>query len=97
MGLKNKIRSLWSLGQPRIKGGYSQEDEEVLASVISHMAQTGEGTDACLWHGCLPLPVNFHSPVPDLADLEQRRVWNRGVALKVSTSEQTPNTNCFRI
>ena len=41
------------------------------------MAITGDGTDACLRHGCLPLPVNFHSPVPDLSDLEQRGVWNR--------------------
>lgn len=55
----------------------SEKDEESLASVINHMAYTGAGTDACLRHGCLPLPVNFHSPVPDLADLEERGVWDR--------------------
>jgi hypothetical protein len=46
------------------------------------MAHSGAGTDACLRHDCLPLPVNFHSPVPDLADLEQRGVWNRVSSLE---------------
>jgi hypothetical protein len=54
-----------------------EQDEEALASVINQMAHTGVGTDACLRHGCLPLPVNFHSPVPDLTDLGQRGVWDR--------------------
>jgi hypothetical protein len=49
----------------------------VLAPIISHMARSGVGTDACLRYGCLPMPVHFHSPVPDLADLEQRKVWDR--------------------
>lgn len=48
----------------------------VLAPIISFMARTGEGTDACLRWNCLPLPVPFHSPVPDLADLERRKVWD---------------------
>ncbi len=66
----------------RMKTATSETDEEVLASIISHMAHTGVGTDACLRHGCLPLPVNFHSPVPDLTDLEQRGVWNRVSSLE---------------
>ncbi len=48
-----------------------------LAPIIGHMAKTGVGTDACLRKGCLPIPVHFYSPVPDLADLEQRKVWSR--------------------
>lgn len=77
MQLKNRIRLLWLFVRSKTKGLYSQENEEVLASVISHMAHSGVGTDACLRHGCLPLPVNFHSPVPDLVDLEHRGVWDR--------------------
>ena len=77
MGIRNRLLSFWFLARLRWKGGFSEADEELLASVISHMAHSGVGTDACLRHGCLPLPVNFHSPVPDLADLDQRGVWNR--------------------
>jgi hypothetical protein len=49
----------------------------VLAPIISFMARTGAGTDACLRRGCLPMPVHYYSPVPDLADLERRKVWDR--------------------
>jgi hypothetical protein len=41
------------------------------------MAETGIGADVCLERGCLPMLVNYHSPVPDVVDLEQRRVWDR--------------------
>ncbi|MGE5582206.1 MAG: hypothetical protein ACM3X9_06680 [Bacillota bacterium] len=41
------------------------------------MASTGLGTDACLAHGCLPLPVHYCSPVPDLGNLSNRRIWDR--------------------
>ena len=49
----------------------------VLAPIVTHMARTGVGTDRCLRLGSLPLPVHFHSPVPDLEDLERRKVWDR--------------------
>jgi len=52
-------------------------DYDSLAPVISHMAKTGEGTDACLAQGCLPMRVHYYSPVPNIADLEQRAVWER--------------------
>jgi hypothetical protein len=45
--------------------------------IVYDMAQTGEGTDACLARGCLPMLVHFYSPVPDIKDLEQRSVWDR--------------------
>jgi hypothetical protein len=59
----------------------SEGEIEELAQIISEMAVTGIGTDLCLKHGCLPMPVNFYSPVPDLKDLEQRRVWERQSSL----------------
>lgn len=66
----------------RRKGHYpSLADVERLTPsivpLIALMANTGVGTDECLQNGCLPLPVHFHSPVPDLADLERRQIWNR--------------------
>jgi hypothetical protein len=63
-----------------------------LAPIISHMARTGVGTDACLRKGCLPIPVHFYSPVPDLADLQLRNVWGRRsdlVGIDLRPSEQT--------
>ena len=39
-------------------------------------ALNGQGSDFCLREGFLPLPVHFYSPVPDIADLEARRVWD---------------------
>ena len=48
-----------------------------LAALVTRMARTGEGTDECLKQGSLPLPVHFYSPVPNLDDLERRRVWTR--------------------
>lgn len=46
-----------------------------LAPAVGFMARTGLGTDACLVHGALPLPVHYYSPVPDLADLRARSIW----------------------
>ncbi len=48
-----------------------------LPALIRRMAATGQGTDACLAAGALPLPVHFYSPVPDLADLRRRKAWSR--------------------
>src|SRR5262245_6096653 len=44
---------------------------------FSKVARTGDGSDACLRLGFLPMPVHYYSPVPDLADLERRKVWDR--------------------
>jgi hypothetical protein len=47
------------------------------AGLVTWMARSGAGTDACLKKGSLPLPVHFYSPVPDLDDLKRRDVWDR--------------------
>lgn len=39
-------------------------------------AITGQGSNLCLKNGFLPLPVHFHSPVPDIKDLGQRKIWD---------------------
>lgn len=49
----------------------------ILAPIIGFMAKTGAGTNYCLRWKCLPLPVHFYSPVPDLEDLEQRNIWGK--------------------
>lgn len=48
----------------------------IFVRVVKRMTITGIGTDACLQLGYLPMPVNFYSPVPDISDLEQRRIWD---------------------
>ena len=53
----------------------------IQAWLVTWMARSGEGTDATLRRGSLPLPVHFYSPVPDLEDLERRDVWSRRSAL----------------
>ncbi len=52
-------------------------DLGLLAPAVRRMAQTGNGTDECLRHGCLPMLVHYYSPVPDIEDLRVRRVWER--------------------
>ena len=49
----------------------------ILAPIITYMAGTGIGTNQCLRSGSLPMPVHFHSPVPDLEDLERRKIWDQ--------------------
>jgi hypothetical protein len=49
---------------------------------MSLMVQTGEGTDDCLKHGFLPMPVHFYSPIPDIQDLKERKIWDRVSELK---------------
>jgi Methyltransferase domain len=52
-------------------------DLGLLAPAIRRIAETGNGTDACLEQGCLPMRVHYYSPVPDISDLRARRVWDR--------------------
>ncbi len=48
-----------------------------MAAIVAEMARSGVGTDECLKLGCLPMPVNFYSPVPNIQDLEDRKVWTK--------------------
>lgn len=48
---------------------------KVAAEVMGRTAKTGQWSDLCLAKGFLPMPVHFYSPIPDLKDLEERRVW----------------------
>ena len=45
--------------------------------MVKHMANTGQGTDECLEIGCLPMNVHFYSPIPDIKDLESRKIWEK--------------------
>jgi hypothetical protein len=48
-----------------------------LIKIIKLMAITGEGTDACLDNGVLPVLVHYYQPIPDIKELEKRSAWNR--------------------
>lgn len=45
--------------------------------VFKNVAKYGYGSDKCLKKGFLPLPVHFYSPVPDIQDLEKRKIWEK--------------------
>ena len=49
----------------------------ILAIVFKVVAITGVRTDQCLKNGFLPVRVHFYQPVPDLTDLEERKIWDR--------------------
>jgi len=48
----------------------------LLAKILHITAETGRGSDICLEEGFLPVPVHFYSPIPDIRDLEARKVWD---------------------
>lgn len=54
----------------------------VLIPVIKTMANTGIGTDTCLKHGFLPVKVHYYQPIPNLAELEKRDIWNKVSEMK---------------
>jgi len=49
----------------------------VLPEIIAEITRTGKGAEKCLELGCLPMPVNYYSPVPNISDLEEQDVWSR--------------------
>jgi hypothetical protein len=51
--------------------------EKKMPLMVKHMANTGQGTNECLEIGCLPMNVHFYSPVPDIKDLESRKIWEK--------------------
>lgn len=73
---QSKIRELLSLS-PEMAAPFL----EALAPIVNYIAYTGQGAEACLKAGCLPLPVHFYSPVPDLNDLRNRRIWEQQSSL----------------
>jgi hypothetical protein len=44
---------------------------------VKYMAVTGVGTDECLKIGCLPVTVHYYSPIPDIFELEKKKVWGK--------------------
>jgi len=52
------------------------------APIISRMALSGAGTNRCLRKKCLPIPVHFYSPIPDIDDLGRRKVWEKRSQLR---------------
>ena len=79
-----RARQLYRLLRSRLRSYRDASlwgDLGLLAPAIRRMAETGNGTDTCLEQGCLPMPVHYYSPVPDIQDLRARRVWDRRSAM----------------
>lgn len=47
----------------------------IFVKLFKNTAITGKGSSICLKNGFLAVPVNYHSPIPDIEDLKQRDVW----------------------
>ncbi len=54
----------------------------LLVRIFKVTAITGKGSNLCLQGGFLPVPVHFHSPIPNINDLEQRKIWDGRSELK---------------
>jgi len=58
--------------------------------IFSKMAKYGYGGNTCLRSNFLPLPVHFYSPVPDVKELKERKVWDKkspmsGINFKITS------------
>ena len=55
--------------------------QRLLAKTFRLTAYSGQGSDLCLREGYLPVPVHYYSPIPDIADLRARNVWDARSAM----------------
>jgi glycosyltransferase involved in cell wall biosynthesis len=53
------------------------KNRKFMAFIATYIASTGEGSDECLEQGCLPVPIHFYYPIPDINDLDKRKIWER--------------------
>ncbi len=49
----------------------------MLVKHYKYSANPGYGSNICLRHSFLPMPVHYYSPIPDINDLKNRNVWNK--------------------
>lgn len=54
---------------------------DVGCDLVKYMAETGVGSDKCFENGCYALPIHFYQPIPDIADLRRRNIWDKKSAL----------------
>ncbi|MGW8184829.1 MAG: class I SAM-dependent methyltransferase [Candidatus Moraniibacteriota bacterium] len=48
-----------------------------IVDIVKQWADSGDNTDKCLKKGFLPVPVHFYQPIPDIEDLEKRKIWEK--------------------
>lgn len=70
---------------------------ELAIPIAKKMAATGDSTDKCLEHGFLPVPINFYQPIPDLEEMERRKVWDRVSNLRGITFEPDKYLEFFKL
>jgi hypothetical protein len=51
--------------------------KDLLVDYAEKIARTGEDSEMCLKKGFLPVEVHFYQPIPDIEDLEKRKVWEK--------------------
>ncbi len=65
----------------------------VQARLVTWMARSGDGTDASLRQGSLPLPVHFYSPVPDVPISNGEKSGIERANCPVLTFARAPNSS----
>lgn len=74
MVLKSTVKRL-------AKRWFRSEIREMAREEMRMIATSGVGGDWCLEKKFLPVPVHFYSPIPDLDDLERRKIWEQKCGL----------------
>lgn len=64
-----------------INSNRSIEFDEDFYDKVKNIAVTGENSDECLKRDFLPVQVHFYSPIPDIKDLMERKIWDSPVDL----------------
>lgn len=73
-----------------------QKDLKFSANLVAHIAYTGEGTEECIDRGCLPVPIHYYFPIPDINDLEKRDIWSKKNPLYGINFRQNEQLNTLR-
>jgi hypothetical protein len=62
------------LAESRLQSQSKYSPEEII-DIVQSWPLSGENSDACLEKDFLMVPVHFYQPIPDIKDLERRKVW----------------------
>ena len=77
VGMINEVvYNMVAVGSPWLRNLIMQH-EAYAASFVRHMAVTGHATDECLRQDVLPMCVGYYFPVPEIRDLDARKIWDR--------------------
>lgn len=51
--------------------------DKYIINKVKTWSKSGKNSDECLNNGFLLVPVHFYQPIPDIKDLERRKIWDK--------------------